>query len=126
MNHFKRLCLFFVILLCPVGQCFAQSGSAGQQTAKFTLIDGMISMEYRYMQFTNAKGDSLYANEFDSCLTTSGYQELWDTGGPPVKLKPQFLNKKFNVTYTLVTMPDPFTDDKTVYGLMINKMEVVR
>lgn len=78
------------------------------------------------MEFTNTKGDSVYAYEYDSCLTNSGYQQLWDTVGPPRKIAPQMLNRKFKLTYSSDSIPNPFNQDQTIMGMTITKMELLK
>jgi|GEM_PF-7121148 hypothetical protein len=96
------------------------------KTEKLKLVDGYLSMEYRYMQFTTAKGDSIFATVFDTCLTPTGYVTVWDTGGPPQRIAPAFLNKQYNITYSKDSLPDPNNMDKMVFGLIIQKMELLK
>src|SRR5665213_3391424 len=100
------LSLMVFLYSCAVQQNIKSSGV--QLTQKLTLIDGYRSMEYRYMEFKTDKGDSLYSEVFDTCFTPAGYKELWDSVGPPLKILPKYLNKKFNVTYRMDSIFSPF------------------
>jgi hypothetical protein len=126
MKTIHKFILFNIIFFAATACSFAQSQSKPSHAGKFTLIDGMISMEYRYMEFINTKGDSVYAYEYDSCITANGYQQLWDTVGPPRKIAPQMLNKKYKVTYSSDSIPNPFNQDQAIMGMTITKMELLK
>jgi hypothetical protein len=83
-------------------------------------------MEYRYMEFKTEKGDSLYSEVFDTCLTPAGYKELWDSVGPPLRILPMYLNRRFNVTYHFDSIFSPFNENDKIKGLVIQKMELIR
>ena len=126
MILWRKLLLFSLIAFAQI--VCAQAVNADKKTTagKFTLVDGYLSMEYRYMEFKTEKGDTIYANEFDTCLTEKGYVQLWDTGGPPTRIIPAYLNKKYRVTYQMLAIPGPNSDDATVQGLSISKMELIK
>src|ERR1700722_5962164 len=111
-------------MLSFTGCSSAQQGNT--KTEKFKLIDGWQSMEYKYMEFINSKGDSIYAAEFDTCLTPTGYVSVWDSARPPIKLLPKYLNQKFKITYIKDIVQGPYSDGRMIYGMVIKKMELLK
>jgi hypothetical protein len=126
MKTAHKLLLLITLIFSSLDYCHAQSDSTVEHTGNFTLIDGMVSMEYHFLEFKSAKGDSIYSLVIDTCLTPTGYRELWDTGGPPDRISPQLLNKHFKLWYTMLHIPGPYSDDQTLYGLKIRKMELIK
>ncbi|HWY99219.1 MAG TPA: hypothetical protein VNY36_09045 [Bacteroidia bacterium] len=126
MKTTYRFILLNIIFSAATTCCYAQSELKTSYTGKFNLIDDTISMQYRYMEFINTKGDSVYVYEFDTCLTAKGYQQLWDTIGAPTKLAPQMHNKKFQLTYSTDSIPNPFDQNQMLIGMTIKKMELIK
>ncbi|HTA82394.1 MAG TPA: hypothetical protein VK783_05670 [Bacteroidia bacterium] len=127
MKSLSKLLLISVIL--SAGACGVKNYSASKPqtiTSQLTLVDGYLSMEYKYLQFKTAKGETTYSNEFDTCLTPKGYAWLWDTGGPPSRLVPAFVNQRFNVTFYIDSIFSPENENIKIKGMVIEKMELIK
>jgi len=109
--------------------CTVYQKAAGQQTVSMqpmTLVDGYLSMEYKYLEFKKMNGDIVYSNEFDSCLTDKGYVTIWDTGGPPSRPLAMFLHKKINVTFSVDSVFSPENENSMIMGIVIKKLELIK
>ena len=119
----KKIILLFSIVLNLSTALFAQSNK--NQTKSMTLLAGTWSMNARYLFLKEDAGDSTYGTVVDSCFTSEGIkQSLWQGAEPPLQINPNFLNKKFQVSYLpdLVDLPG----DQTVAGIRILKMTLTK
>jgi hypothetical protein len=119
-----RILLLNIIFLASVTSAMAQAAPA--KTRNLVLVGGMQSMEYRFMLFKTPSGDTLCAKPIDTCLTPTGYQNVWDSDGPPVYILAQYQNKTFTVTYTPLTDTTIYAQGQPPYQMDIKKLELLK